>query len=127
MALLIDLGAYILVEDFAQSSYAPWAKAAQEILDEETGHPDFGVRFLRAYIDEHGRAQVQRGLRKWWRITLNMFGPPVTVNTERYIYLGLKFRSNEERRRMFVQTVEPRITELGLGIPLLRRAVYPYL
>jgi ring-1,2-phenylacetyl-CoA epoxidase subunit PaaA len=126
MAFLIDLGAYILVEDFAQSSYAPWAKAAREILAEEDGHPDFGTRFIARYIDEHGRHVVQRGLGKWWRLSLNMFGPPVTFSTDLYLRLGLKFRTNEERRRLFREACEPRIRALGLEVPALRRTTYPY-
>src|ERR1700687_378080 len=34
MSFLIDHAAYFLVEDFAQSSYEPWARMAREILEE---------------------------------------------------------------------------------------------
>ena len=55
MSFLIDQGAYFLVEDFAQSSYAPWCKVAHEILEEEVGHPEFGVRFLEEQVRRLGR------------------------------------------------------------------------
>jgi ring-1,2-phenylacetyl-CoA epoxidase subunit PaaA len=125
-AFLVDSAAYILVEDFAQSSYAPWADMAQTILKEEEGHPDFGIRCLQALIEDRGRAQVQRGIRKWWRISLNLFGPPVTPNTERYLRLGLKFRTNEERRQAFRTAMEPQIRGLGLDVPGLYRERYPF-
>src|SRR5262249_34996844 len=114
-AFLVDAAAYILVEDFAQSSYAPWAYVAQGILKDEEDHPDFGQRFLTRQIQERGPATVQRALKKWWRVSMNLFGPPITQNTDRYIRLGLKFRTNEERRRIFRHTVEPRIGALSLG------------
>jgi 1,2-phenylacetyl-CoA epoxidase catalytic subunit len=126
-AFLIDSAAYVLVEDFAQSSYAPWAELAQDILKEEEGHPDFGMRCLETVIRERGAARVQRGLARWWRIAMNLFGPPVTRNTERYIRLGLKVRTNEDRRMAFRATMEPRIARLGLDVPRLYRDRYPFL
>ncbi len=125
-AFLIDTAAYILVEDFAESSYAAWAAVARDILKEEEGHPDFGMTCLEREIKARGAAVVQRALRKWWRISLNLFGPPVTRNTDLYIRLGLKFRTNEERRQVFRRTMEPRILALGLEVPRLYRKRYPF-
>src|SRR5262245_16648454 len=125
-AFLIDSAAYILVEDFAESSYAAWAEVSRGILKEEEGHPDFGTACLRQQIEVRGVATVQRALRKWWRISLNLFGPPVTRNTERYIRLGLKFRTNEERREVFRRQMEPQIVALGLTVPRLYRERYPF-
>jgi ring-1,2-phenylacetyl-CoA epoxidase subunit PaaA len=126
MSFLIDQGAYFLVEDFAQSSYAPWCKVAQEILEEEVGHPAFGVHFLEDQIRKLGPARVQRALDKWWRVGLNMFGPPDTRRTPLYIRLGLKYRTNEDRRQAFRAATEPAIEKLGLRIPRLWRDRYPF-
>lgn len=125
-AFLIDSAAYILVEDFAQSSYAEWAVVAQGILKDEEGHPDFGTACLRRQIETLGASPVQRALGKWWRISLNLFGPPITKNTDLYIRLGLKFRTNEERRQVFRRTMEPQIRALGLTVPRLHRDRYPF-
>jgi len=126
MSFLIDHGAYFLVEDFAQSSYAPWARMAEEILKDEEGHPDLGANCIRATIQQEGSARVQRALRQWWRVALNMFGPPITCNTATYIRLGLKFRTNEDRRQAYRRSCEPKIRELGLQVPVLRRQSYPF-
>ena len=126
MSFLIDYGAYFLVEDFAQSSYAPWAKTAQEILKEEEGHPDFGSNCLQAMMQERGAAPVQRALNKWWRVALNMFGAPATMSTELFIRLGLKYRSNEERRQAYRRSCEPKIRALGLQVPKLYKQTYPF-
>jgi len=125
-AFLVDAAAYILVEDFAQSSYAAWADMAQGILKEEEDHPDFGSRCLRKQIEERGVGPVQRALKKWWRVSMNLFGPPVTKNTDLYIRLGLKVRTNEERRQVFRRALEPRIHALGLEVPRLSRERYPF-
>ena len=125
-AFLVDTAAYILVEDFAQSSYAPWARVAQNILKDEEDHPDFGRRFLKGQIERRGSVPVQRALKKWWRVCMNLFGPPVTPNTDLYIRLGLKFRTNEERRQIFRASLEPQIRALGLEVPRLSRERYPF-
>ncbi len=125
-AFLVDSAAYILVEDFAQSSYAAWAEMALTILKEEESHPDFGMRCIRGQIDTRGVARVQRALVKWWRLSMNLFGPPVTRNTDLYIRLGLKFRTNEERRQAFRAAMEPQIRVLGLTVPRLYRERYPF-
>jgi len=126
MSFLIDQGAYFLVEDFAQSSYAPWCKVAHEILEEEVGHPEFGVHFLDEQIRKLGPARVQRALDKWWRVGLNMFGPPHTRRTPLYLRLGLKYRTNEDRRLAFRAVTEPVIEKLGLKVPRLWRSSYPF-
>jgi len=127
LTFLIDRGAFLIVEDFAQSSYAPWARFAKNVLAEEIHHMDFGNEFVRAQVDKLGAKTVQPALNKWWRIALNMFGPPATRHTAQYIRLGLKFRGNEERRQAFRATCEKQIIELGLHVPKLYRGIYPFL
>lgn len=127
LTFLIDRGAYFLIEDFTQSSYAPWQKMAKETLSEEEGHVDFGNQRLRELVEKHGKGRVQAALNKWWRVGLNMFGPPRTKNTDLYIRLGLKYRSNEERRQAYRRDCEPQICALGLDVPKLRRRTYPFL
>jgi len=126
MSFLIDHGAYFLVEDFAQSSYAPWSRMAEEILKDEESHPDLGANCILAIIQREGAARVQRVLHKWWRVALNMFGPPTTANSQTYIRLGLKIRTNEDRRQAFRRSCEPKIRELGLQVPVLLRLSYPF-
>jgi 1,2-phenylacetyl-CoA epoxidase catalytic subunit len=127
MSFLIDQGAYFLVEDFTQSSYAPWCKVAHQILEDEVGHPEFGAKFLEDQIRKLGPERVQRALDKWWRVGLNMFGPPETRRTPLYLKLGLKYRTNEDRRQAFRAVTEPVIEKLGLRVPRLWRSTYPFI
>jgi len=126
MTFLIDRGAFLLVEDFTQSSYAPWAKFCRAVLDEEVGHVDFGNNFVKSQVERYGAAAVQRALNKWWRVALNMFGPPRTEHTDLYIRLGLKYRSNEERRQLFRRDCERQIVTVGLKVPKLYRESFPF-
>ncbi len=123
---LIDRAAYFMLEDYARSSYAPWAKAVQAGLDEEERHGDFGMEFLSGQMEKIGARPVQRALNKWWRIALNMYGPPKSRHHDTYLRLGLKFRSNEDRRRIFIADGAKRIGEVGLAVPKLIHDRYPY-
>lgn len=123
---LIDRAAYFMLEDYAHSSYAPWAKAVQDSLEEEERHGDFGMEFLAGQIDKIGARPVQHALNKWWRIALNMYGPPKSRNHDTYLRLGLKFRSNEDRRQIFIADGMKRIEAVGLTVPKLIHDRYPY-
>ncbi len=127
LTFLIDRGAFELVEDFAHSSYAPWARFAKKVQAEEIGHVDFGNDFVRVQVEKLGPKKVQPALNKWWRVALNMFGPPTTRHTHQYIRLGLKSRTNEERRQAFRTVCERQILDLGLRIPKLYRQTYPFI
>lgn len=125
--LCIDRYAYYLLEDFAESSYAPLVRTAQAILEEEQRHSSLGPELLAAQIERYGRARVQRSLNKWWRVALNFFGPPAGAGGDPYVRLGLIVRDNEERRQAFRRDLEPAITALGLSVPRLYRERFPFL
>jgi ring-1,2-phenylacetyl-CoA epoxidase subunit PaaA len=124
--LLIDRAAYFMLEDYARSSYAPWARAVQAGLEEEEQHGEFGMEFLSVQMEKIGARPVQRALNKWWRLALNMYGPPKSRHHDTYLRLGLKFRSNEDRRQNFIEDGAERIGMLGLTVPKLIRNRYPY-
>jgi len=126
MSFLIDHAAYFLVQDFAESSYAPWAKMSKDILIEEEGHAEFGAQFLQLQVEKLGRPAVQRALRKWWPVALNMCGPSKSPHNERYLRLGIKMRTNDERRAAYRLSAEPQICKLGLEVPRLIRNQYPF-
>jgi ring-1,2-phenylacetyl-CoA epoxidase subunit PaaA len=123
---LIDRAAYYMLEDYARSSYAPWARAVQASLAEEEHHADVGMEFVATQIEKLGAPPLQRALNKWWRFALNMYGPSKSRHHETYLRLGLKFRSNEDRRQAFVNDGIKRIEEIGLSVPKLIHNSYPY-
>jgi 1,2-phenylacetyl-CoA epoxidase catalytic subunit len=108
LTFLIDRCAFLLVEDFAQSSYAPWARFARQVLAEEVSHGDFGNNFVRSQVEKLGAKRVQRALDKWWRVALNSFGPPFTKHTPQYIKLGLEFRATKTAEKPFGATARRR-------------------
>ncbi len=123
---LIDRAAYYMLEDYARSSYAPWARAVQASLAEEARHGDLGMEFLRTQVEKMGPQPLQRALNKWWRFALNMYGPSRSRHHDTYLRLGLKSRSNEDRRQAFIEDGVLRISDAGLEVPKLIRNRYPY-
>ncbi len=123
---LIDRAAYFMLEDYSQSSYTPWAKAVQVSLEEEVEHGQFGMGFLSNQIEKLGTPAAQKALNKWWCIALNMYGPPKSRHHDTYLRLGLKYRSNEDRRQIFIADSLVRIDKIGLTMPKLLRNRYPY-
>ena len=123
---LIDRAAYVMLNDYAKSSYAPWVKITKAILIKEDEHANFGQTFLNSQTIKFGQPIIQKALNKWWRIALNSFGPPRSAHHDGYIYFGLKYRSNEERREAFRKDITPRISALGLDLPKLFRDRYPF-
>jgi 1,2-phenylacetyl-CoA epoxidase catalytic subunit len=48
---------------------------------------------------------------------LDMFGRSESTRDRRYVYWGLKRRTNAEARNEFIQEVDPLIRKLGLKVP----------
>lgn len=122
---VVDRYAYYLLEDFAQSSYAPLVRASQDLLEEEQRHLRLGPSLLRAEVKRSGTARTQRALSKWWRMGLNFFA--VGARNEAYVALELLPRSSDERLAAFQADLAPHITDAGLTMPRLLRQSFPYL
>jgi ring-1,2-phenylacetyl-CoA epoxidase subunit PaaA len=60
---------------------------------------------------------VQRALDQWYVKALDMFGRSESTRDQRYIYWGLKRRTNAQARQEFIREVDPLIEKLGLRVP----------
>lgn len=123
---LLDRAGSFLLMDYADSSYAPYARAIKRTLADEEEHSIFAQRFIEMQVEKLGRERISRALRKWWPIALNAFGPTINKNQDTYLRLGLKRHTNEERRKMFIAELNPRIEALGLAVPTLYRNQFPF-
>ena len=116
---LIDrVGRYQLEEVFG-CTYQPLTQILPVVIKEEIGHVGYGeskTAELAAKGDE-SRAKVQRALDFWYIKALDMFGRSDSTRDQRYIYWGLKRRTNAQARQEFIQEVDPLIEKLGLVVP----------
>ena len=53
----------------------------------------------------------------WYIKALDMFGRSDSVRDQRYIYWGLKRRTNAQAREEFIREVNPLIEKMGLTVP----------
>jgi ring-1,2-phenylacetyl-CoA epoxidase subunit PaaA len=122
----LDMTGLIMIGiNYRDSSYAPHARVAELILEEEAGHDEFGAEVLRLAVERHGPAAVGDALREWLPGAVNFFGPPGTGFTFDCLRYGLKRKDNEELAGLFLSMLERRLTQLGLETPALSQS-YPH-
>lgn len=124
--LSLDMTGLIMIGvNYRDSSYAPHARAAEAILEEESEHDEFGVGALRVAVERFGAAAVDAAIREWLPLAVNFFGPPGTGFTFDCLHYGLKRKDNQELAGLFLSILERRLTQLGLEMPALS-AAYPH-
>ncbi|MPZ76068.1 MAG: hypothetical protein GEU77_06050 [Deltaproteobacteria bacterium] len=116
---LIDRVGRYQLEEFFGCTYQPLTQILPTVLKEEIGHIGYGeskTAELAAKGDE-AREKAQRALNFWYVKALDMFGRSDSTRDQRYIYWGLKRRTNSQARQEFIQEVDPLINKVGLEIP----------
>ncbi len=116
---LIDRVGRYQLEEFNGCTYKPLERILPQIMKEEIGHVGYGqskTTEMAAKGDE-ARDKVQKALDFWYVKALDMFGRSDSTRDQRYLYWGLKKRSNAQAREEFIQEVNPLIQKIGLQIP----------
>ena len=116
---LIDRVGRYQLEEFFGCTYKPLERILPQIIKEEIGHVGYGeskTAEVAAKGDE-SKEKVQRALDFWYVKALDMFGRSDSTRDHRYIYWGLKRRTNAVARQEFITEVNPLIEKLGLKVP----------
>ncbi len=125
-SLALDATGLIMIGvNYKDSSYAPHARAAEIILEEEADHDMFASEHLGDAVARFGKLSVMRALRAWLPRAVNFFGPPGSGFTYDCLRFGLKSRDNDELADLYLAMLERRVTALGLTMPKLTRD-YPH-
>jgi hypothetical protein len=98
LAFLIDRGAFLRAQQLCTVG-----KVRQKGLRGRIQPHGFGNDFVRAKVDKLGSQKVQPALNKWWRVALNVFGPPTTRHTQQYIKLGLSTAATKSAAKLSVE------------------------
>ncbi len=118
---LVDGAAIINQTMLAKSSYGPYSRAMLRICAEETFHKKQGqeIVILLSQGTPTQKAMVQDATNRWWWPTLMMFGPhdADSKNSPELMRWGVKTRSNDELRQVFVNQMIPDLHALGLSVP----------
>jgi ring-1,2-phenylacetyl-CoA epoxidase subunit PaaA len=116
---IVDRAAAHQFRHFVQCGYEPFRQAAQDTLKEEYGHVGLGMDAVKDLLaTPEGRAQVEKGLRKWLPVGLQSFGAERSPKNERYRYWGIKQDTNENMRALYWQQVRAFVTQdWGFELP----------
>jgi 1,2-phenylacetyl-CoA epoxidase catalytic subunit len=122
----LDMTGLIMIGvNYRDSSYAPHARVAELILEEEADHDEFGARALALAVERLGSSTVNAALRLWLPRAVNFFGPPGTGFTFDCLRYGLKRKDNDELAGLFLSMLERRLAHIGLDMPALSEG-YPH-
>jgi 1,2-phenylacetyl-CoA epoxidase catalytic subunit len=122
----LDITGYLMISiNYRESSYAPHARAADAILEDEAGHEDFAGNCLRDAAQWFDARKANTALREWLPRAVNFFGPPGSGFTFDCIRYGLKQRDNKELAELYLTMLERRVVQAGLTMPALT-ATYPH-
>jgi len=116
----VDMTGLIMIGvNYRDSSYAPHARAAELILEEEADHDALASDLLGQAVEHYGPLRVNLALRKWIPRAVNFFGPPGSGFTSDCIRFGLKTSDNAELAEIYLTMLERRTRQLGLRLPKL--------
>jgi ring-1,2-phenylacetyl-CoA epoxidase subunit PaaA len=118
---LIDGAAIVNQTIMQDGSYGPYSRALRRITYEEAFHLKQGYDLVVTLVTgtPAQRAMAQAAFDRWWWPLMMFFGPPDTqsVHTEVLQRWGVKPKTNDEQRQIFLRKFVPKIQELGLEIP----------
>lgn len=115
---LMDRAAGHQLEDTLKSSYLPWKKGIEGIYKEEVMHLTHGDKWVKILAkDPKDKEFLQERLNLWWPRVMNVFGNTKGATNDLYVNLGLKARTNEAVRKVFVDEISVLCDEVGLVIP----------
>ncbi len=117
---LIDRVGRYQLEEFEDCSYQPLSRILPQVMKEEEGHVGHGENLTAEMAksdDPEQRKRIQESLNRWYPQGLDMFGMSDSKRSERFVYWGLKRRTNEQARQDYLNEVNPLIEGMGLQIP----------
>ncbi len=117
----VDGAAIINQTMLSRCSYGPYARANIRISAEESFHMQQGKEMVikMAMGTPELKALVQDAINRWWWPTLMMFGLPdaESPNSPELIRWGIKTKTNDELRQLFVTRTVNELRDLGLTVP----------
>jgi 1,2-phenylacetyl-CoA epoxidase catalytic subunit len=125
-SLSLDMTGLIMIGiNYQDSSYAPHARAAARILEEEAEHEMFAASELARAVERFGRDAVAAALGTWLPAAANFFGPPGSGFTYDCLRFGLKARDNGQLAELYLSMLERRLGHVGMEMPKLTSG-YPH-
>lgn len=115
-----DRAGFVLLSDiFEHTSYAPWKRALVKVDREEGFHLRHGEQWMKTLAaDPATRGDLQKAVDWMFLMTLEWFGLPDELKRHRdQIDFGLKGKTNDELRQIWMSTAVPFCESIGIDVP----------
>jgi ring-1,2-phenylacetyl-CoA epoxidase subunit PaaA len=115
-----DRAGFVLLSDiFEHTSYAPWKRALVKVDREEGFHLRHGEQWMKTLAaDPVTRDDLQAAVDWMFLMTLEWFGLPDDLKRHReQIDFGLKGKTNDELRQIWMSTAVPFCESIGIVVP----------
>jgi ring-1,2-phenylacetyl-CoA epoxidase subunit PaaA len=115
-----DRAGFVLLSDiFEHTSYGPWKRALVKVDREETFHLRHGERWMKTLAgDPASRGDLQKAVDWMFLMTLEWFGLPDDLKRHReQIDYGLKGKTNDQLREIWMSTAIPFCESIGINVP----------
>jgi ring-1,2-phenylacetyl-CoA epoxidase subunit PaaA len=116
-----DRAGFVLLGDvFRNTTFAPWKRALVKVDKEENFHLRHGEIWMKKInASAEGRASLQRAIDWMLPLTLEWFGLPDDLKTQKVqLDYGFKGQSNDQLRQTWMSTAIPLLESLGLEAPV---------
>ncbi len=121
IAWFVDGAAMQLQHSLMNTSYGPYARVMQRICREEEVHFRHGEHIVREYATGTRAMQeeLQKAIDRWWPRAMMFYGlsDEKSPKTQRMIDLGIKPKTNDDLRQEFLDTMVPKVREIGMAVP----------
>jgi len=115
-----DRAGFVLLSDIHEhTSYAPWKRALVKVDREEGFHLRHGEQWMKTLAARPAtRDDLQKAVDWMFLMTLEWFGLPDDLKRHRdQIDLGLKGKTNDELRQIWMSTAVPFCESIGIKVP----------
>jgi ring-1,2-phenylacetyl-CoA epoxidase subunit PaaA len=115
-----DRAGFVLLSDiFEHTSYAPWKRALVKVDREEGFHLRHGEQWMKTLAaDPATRGELQKAVDWMFLMTLEWFGLPDDLKRHReQIDFGLKGKTNDQLRQIWMSTAVPFCASIGIEVP----------
>jgi ring-1,2-phenylacetyl-CoA epoxidase subunit PaaA len=115
-----DRAGFVLLSDiFEHTSFAPWKRALVKVDREEGFHLRHGEQWMKTLAAGPAtRDELQKAVDWMFLMTLEWFGLPDDLKRHRdQLDLGLKGKSNDELRQIWMSTAVPFCESIGIKVP----------
>jgi ring-1,2-phenylacetyl-CoA epoxidase subunit PaaA len=115
-----DRAGFVLLSDiFQHTSYGPWKRALVKVDREETFHLRHGERWMKTLSESPStKPELQAAVDWMFLMTLEWFGLPDELKRHgEQIDYGLKGKTNDQLRQVWMSTAVPFCESIGIAVP----------